>query len=104
MGPRKDVVRRPPWLVQAQTAPLIAPLAWTYWSGMALPGKMWSVHDYKALGAMVKGMMAQAPFSVIFLGERERCKDDWKDPVGKQLFVDLVSSSGIKLSLPFLRI
>lgn len=55
LGPRKDVVRRPPWLVQAQTAPLIAPLAWTCWSGMALPGKMWSVHDYKALGAMVKG-------------------------------------------------
>lgn len=61
-------------------------------------------HDYKVLGAMVKGMMAQGSFSVIFLGERGRFKDDWKDPVGKQLFVDLVSSPGIKLSLPFLRI
>lgn len=55
-------------------------------------------HDYKALVAMAKGMMAQGSFSVILLGEREELKDDWKNPVGKQLFAHLVSPSGIKLS------
>lgn len=55
-------------------------------------------HDCKSFGAMVKGMVAQGSFSVILLGEREELKEDWKDPVGKQLFADLVSSSGIKLS------
>lgn len=60
--------------------------------------------SYKTLAAMVKGMMAQSSFSVTPLGERGELKDDWKDPVGKQLFADLVSSSGIKLSWLFLRI
>lgn len=55
-------------------------------------------HDYKTLVEMAKAMMAQSSFSVILLDEREELKDDWKDPTGKQLFADLVSSSGIKLS------